>query len=61
MRVGDLVREHLIMDEVGVVMEVIDDETIVVLWPYDEETETMKTWQVYWLDSLFFDEDSFCP
>ena len=60
MRVGDLVREHLIMDEVGIVMEVIDDETIVVLWPYDKETETMYIWQVSVLDSLF-EEDSFCP
>ena len=60
MRVGDLVREHLIMDEVGIVMEVIDDETIVVLWPYDNETETMYIWQVSVLDSLF-EADSFCP
>ena len=60
MRVGDLVREHLIMDEVGIVMEVIDDETIVVLWPYDKETETMYIWQVSVLVSLF-EEDSFCP
>ena len=60
MRVGDLVREHLIMDEVGIVMEVIDDEMIVVLWPYDKETETMYTWQVSVLDSLF-EADSFCP
>ena len=60
MRVGDLVREHLIMDEVGIVMEVIDDEMIVVLWPYDKATETMYTWQVSVLDSLF-EEDSFCP
>ena len=60
MRVGDLVREHLIMDEVGIVMEVIDDEIIIVLWPSDKETETMYTCQVSVLDSLF-EADSFCP
>ena len=51
MQIGDLV--HDFGQEVGVIMEVIDEETVVVLWPYDYELETIKTWQLGVMDSLF--------
>lgn len=58
MKIGDLVHDY--GEEVGIIMEVIDEDTVVVLWPYDEEMETIKTWQLYLLDSLF-EKDIFCP
>ena len=52
MKIGDLVKEH---NKIGVVMDIIDEDTIHVLWPYDEDgyVEEIGMCLVEYVDSLF--------
>ena len=63
MKMGDLIRD-LDEEEIGIIMEVIDEETFTILWPYsapyDDDMEIMKIWEIYYVDSLF-EEGTFCP
>tara|TARA_R110000823_G_C15656353_1_gene471541 strand:+ start:379 stop:576 length:198 start_codon:yes stop_codon:yes gene_type:complete len=59
MKMGDLIHD-LDEEEIGIIMEVIDEETFTILWPYDDDMEIMKIWEIYYVDSIF-EEDTFCP
>ena len=59
MKMGDLIHD-LDEEEIGIIMEVIDEETFTILWPYDDDMEIMKIWESYYVDSIF-EEDTFCP
>jgi len=52
MKIGDLVKYS---DKIGVVMDIIDEDTIHVLWPYERDGYVEETGMclVEYVDSLF--------